>query len=115
MARISVKKHHSKWLQQIMAQMEVDDPTEALNVIFFDLKRMGYSFNSPMTIIHNQEPRQDEPQQIKIESLDEFKAKYPDTYQEGSESFFRVNDDINQATDPLIQRLLNLGICDQQF
>jgi hypothetical protein len=47
--RISIKKHNQQYLQRLSAQMEVD-PTEAVNYLLTELRRVGYSFNSNVTL-----------------------------------------------------------------
>ena len=47
--RISIKKHNQPYLQRLSAQME-SDPTETINYLLTELRRVGYSFNSNVTL-----------------------------------------------------------------
>jgi hypothetical protein len=47
MPRISIKSHHSQYLQMIASQMGCDQ-TEALNHILWTARQAGFSFSSPL-------------------------------------------------------------------
>lgn len=47
--RVSIRKHNQPYLERLSAQMETD-PTEAINYLLTELRRVGYSFNSGVTI-----------------------------------------------------------------
>lgn len=47
--RISIRKHNHAYLERLSAQME-SDATEAINYLLTELRRVGYSFNSGVTL-----------------------------------------------------------------
>lgn len=47
--RISIRKNNSLYLERLSAQME-SDPTEVVNYLLTELRRVGYSFNSNVTL-----------------------------------------------------------------
>lgn len=47
--RISIKKYNRSYLEYLTSQME-SDPTEAVNYLLTELRRVGYSFNSGVTL-----------------------------------------------------------------
>lgn len=47
--RVSIRKSNRPYLERLSAQME-SDPTEALNYLLTELRRVGYSFNSNVTL-----------------------------------------------------------------
>jgi hypothetical protein len=47
--RISIRKHNRPYLDRLAAQMETDS-TEAINYLLTELRRVGYSFNSGVTL-----------------------------------------------------------------
>ncbi len=47
--RISIRKPNRLYLERLSAQME-SDPTEVVNYLLTELRRVGYSFNSGVTL-----------------------------------------------------------------
>lgn len=47
--RISIRKPNRLYLERLASQME-SDPTEAVNYLLMELRRVGYSFNSGVTL-----------------------------------------------------------------
>jgi hypothetical protein len=47
--RVSIKRHNQQYLQRLAAQMEVE-PSEAVNYLLLEIKRVGYSFNSGINL-----------------------------------------------------------------
>lgn len=47
--RVSIRKHNCPYLDRLAAQMETD-PTEVVNYLLTELRRVGYSFNSGVTL-----------------------------------------------------------------
>lgn len=47
--RISIRKTNRLYLERLSAQME-SDPTETINYLLTELRRVGYSFNSGVTL-----------------------------------------------------------------
>lgn len=47
--RISIRKSNRLYLERLASQME-SDPTEAVNYLLTELRRVGYSFNSNVTL-----------------------------------------------------------------
>lgn len=47
--RVSIRKSNRPYLERLSAQME-GDPTEAINYLLTELRRVGYSFNSGVTL-----------------------------------------------------------------
>lgn len=47
--RTSIRKHNRLYLERLASQME-SDPTEAVNYLLTELRRVGYSFNSGVTL-----------------------------------------------------------------
>lgn len=47
--RLSIRKSNQPYLERLSAQMEVD-PSEAVNYLLTELRRVGYSFNSNVTL-----------------------------------------------------------------
>ena len=47
--RISIKKHNQAYLSRLSAQMECD-PSESINYLLTELRRIGYSFNANITL-----------------------------------------------------------------
>lgn len=47
--RTSIRKPNRLYLERLASQME-SDPTEAVNYLLTELRRVGYSFNSNVTL-----------------------------------------------------------------
>lgn len=48
--RVSIRKHNRAYLERLGWQMECDDPTEVINYLLTELKRIGYSFNAEVSL-----------------------------------------------------------------
>jgi len=46
--RVTIKKHNERYLNLIGSQMEIEDPSEIINYLLLELKKMGYSFSSSL-------------------------------------------------------------------
>lgn len=47
--RLSIRKNNRFYLERLSAQMECD-PTETVNYLLTELRRVGYSFNANVTL-----------------------------------------------------------------
>jgi hypothetical protein len=100
--RVSIKKHNQQYLQRLAAQMEVD-PSEAVNYLLTELRRVGYSFNSNVTLaLGNSNPsRSTENQEQGHSFVMEVKAK------ELGSTGSLMN---ALSKDPVIERILTAGL-----
>jgi len=63
--RVTIKKHNQAYLKLIGNQMEVEDPSEVINYLLLELRKMGYSFSSPLQLpIAQAYPTVQAPQEI---------------------------------------------------
>lgn len=90
--RVTIKPHLEHYFKALQAQMECDNPTEVFTYLLTDLKLKGYSFLSEYQYVPQlpQMPQTaPQPQQINL-----------------------PQDDIPQNEDPVIKKLLALGLED---
>ncbi len=85
--RISIKKYNRPYLERLASQME-SNPAEAINYLLTELRRVGYSFNSNITLAVGFEPMRS------IESHD---------------LGYSIEAEVNPK-DPTIQHLLSVGL-----
>lgn len=85
--RVTIKPHLRHYFGLLQQQMECDNPSEVLNYLLMDLKLKGYSFLADYQYI----PQSPLP------------ASQPQTLPQ---------DDIPQNEDPVIKKLLSLGLED---
>lgn len=100
--RISIRKPNRLYLERLSAQMECD-PTEALNYLLTELRRVGYSFNSGVTLAVGslELTRPTENQGLGHAIEPELKPKEVGT----TGSLFAA-----VAKDPVIERILTAGL-----
>lgn len=90
--RITIKSHNRAYIDKIATQMEISDKSEVINYLLLELKRLGYSFNSQISV-------------------------YPLSQQPEDIQYSIPNDSLptpSEAFDPIIERLISLGVC-QEF
>lgn len=103
--KVSIKSYNQQYLHLIGSQMGIDKPSEVINYLLLELKKMGYSFGSPLPQIAqypmpNAQQQQFEPATA-MSGLS-FVPQSPQAIQE----FEQVAEEI----DPVINRLLALGL-----
>ncbi len=79
--------------------MEISDYSEVINYLILELKRLGYSFNSQMPVT-SQAPIEDIPYTNQFDAVSIPSDSLPIP---------------NEQIDPIIQRLVSLGLCEQNF
>jgi hypothetical protein len=85
--RITIKPHLRHYFELLQQQMECDNPSEVLNYLLMDLKLKGYSFLADYQYV-------------------------PQLQQPAPKSQRLPQDDIPQNEDPVIRKLLSLGLED---
>ena len=100
--RISILKSNRGYLERLSAQME-SNPAEAVNYLLTELKRVGYSFNSDLT--------------LRVGSLELTRSTETDNLSYAVNPEVQTNSlgstDLLVAAvtkDPTIQHLLSLGL-----
>lgn len=96
--RISVKPHNRPYIEKIAAQMEINDYSEVINYLLLELKRLGYSFNSQMPVMC--QAKEDIPYTNQFDAVSIPSDSLPTP---------------SEQIDPIIQRLVSLGLCEQNF
>jgi|GEM_PF-1269206 len=97
--RLSVKKHHEQYLQLIASQMGINDSSEALNMLLWELRRINYAFGSPFPQLPSPQP-----EQLAHSGLS-FIPQSPQAIQEFEE--------LREEIDPVIEKFISLGLVDQ--
>lgn len=91
--RVSIRKHNQPYIERLGYQMECDDPSEVINYLLTELKRINYSFNAEVNLGINaptfeRESHPTEPGQYAMSAL-------------------------SAINDPVVDRLLAVGL--EQF
>lgn len=95
--RTSIRKSNQPYLECLSAQMECD-PTEAINYLLTELRRIGYSFNSGVTLAVGGQTQTAEP-----DRTTEHQVKAQELGSTGSLMAALSN-------DPIIERILTAGL-----
>ncbi|MBD2359245.1 hypothetical protein H6G41_32460 [Tolypothrix sp. FACHB-123] len=96
--RLTISKHHEIYLNSIASQMGVNNTSEALNYLLWELRRQNYSFGSQAQCF---DPTTYETQPTVMSGLS-FIPQSPQAIQEF--------EDLREEIDPVIQRLINAGL-----
>jgi hypothetical protein len=100
--RLSIKKHNAQFLQNLGEQMGLDDLSEVLNYLLLDCKGLGYSFG-------NADIKQSQSIVKSVtDSLDQ-----PIGFERFKPAFEPVSTVQTEVTDPVIQKFIDLGLCDE--
>jgi hypothetical protein len=103
--RISIKKHNAQFLQKLAEQMGIDDLSEVINYLLLDIKGLGYSFGNTdlkqsQSIVKSVSNSLEQPI-----GFERFKPAF--------EPVSAVSASTPEVTDPVIQKFIDLGICDE--
>lgn len=101
--RVSIRKYNRSYLERLGNQMECQDPTEVINYLLTELRRIHYSFNAEATLTI----------QVASETFSsELEWEQPtEPGQYAMSAFSAVMDE--SSSDPVIDRLLTVGL--EQF
>jgi hypothetical protein len=104
--KVSIKPYNQQYLHLIASQMGIDKPSEVINYLLLELKKMGYSFGSPLPQIpqypmpNAQQPQQHFDPGATVMSALSFIPQSPQAIQE----FEQLTEEI----DPVIARMATL-------
>ena len=92
--RVSIRKHNRTYLERLGWQMECDDPTEVINYLLTELKRIGYSFNA----------------EVSLGIADRSVSSLPIEPTEPTEPGQYAMSAFSAVNDPVINRLVGIGL-----
>lgn len=95
--RITIKPHNRAYIELIKNQMECYDNSEVINYLILELKRLGYTFGAQLPV-------------IPVTPISTTTNLQP-TNTIG----FTTDEQLAEQTDPIIDRLIALGLCEQSF
>jgi hypothetical protein len=94
--KVSIKPHNQKYLQILAEQMQVYSYSEIVNYLLLDLQKMGYSFGSPLPNLQQQ--------RLGFKATLEPQLLLPES---------ELPREVQEQIDPVIERLVTLGVVDQ--
>lgn len=92
--RVSIRKHNRTYLERLGYQMECDEPTEVINYLLTELKRIGYSFNA----------------EVSLGIASSNTTSYPYESSEPTEPGQYAMSAFSAVNDPLIDHLISVGL-----
>lgn len=99
--RISIKQHHAQFIKNLAEGMGCD-ATEALNYLLWQYRWNQQAPTAQALTSLNM------PSLQPVEKVEKFELKSPALIQE-----FEQLTDVQQEIDPIIERLISLGVCNE--
>lgn len=103
--KVSIKPYNQQYLHLIGSQMGIDKPSEVINYLLLELKKMGYSFGSPLPQIAQYPMPNTQQLQQQFEPATAMSGL---SFQPQSPQAIQEYEQLAQEIDPIIARMSTL-------
>lgn len=108
--RLTLPKHHEIYLQSIASQMGVENTSEALNYLLWELRKANYQFGGQLPQYPMPNTQQTHQMNNDPSNYEKATAMSGLSFVPQSPQAIQEFEQLQAETDPVIERLLALGL-----